>query len=43
MLNKKGSVIDIAFLIVVVIGLSIFILIVGKVFPAITSQIKTTI
>lgn len=42
MLNKKGSVIDIAFLIVVVIGLSIFILVVGKVFPAITAQIKTT-
>jgi len=38
-LNKKGSIIDVAFLLVAVLGLAIFILIVGYVFPQITSQI----
>jgi len=40
--NKKGSIVDIAFILVAILGLAIFILIVGYVFPQITSQIKTS-
>jgi len=40
--SKKGSIVDVAFVIVVLLGLAIFILIVGKVYPTITEQIKTT-
>ena len=39
MMNKKGSIVDIAFLLVTALGLGIFLLIVGYVFPQITSQI----
>lgn len=42
MIGKRGSIIDIAFLLVVAVGLGIFILVVGKVFPTITHQIKGT-
>ena len=38
--DKKGSIIDIAFLLVAILGVAIFILIVGYVFPQITSKIK---
>jgi len=38
--NKKGSIIDIAFLLVGIFGLAFFILIVGYVFPQITDKIK---
>jgi len=37
--NKRASIVDVAFLLVVVLGLGIFILVVGKVFPMITDQI----
>jgi hypothetical protein len=39
MLGKRGSIVDIAFVLVAILGFAIFILIVGKVFPAITHQI----
>ncbi len=38
--QKKGSIVDIAFFLVVILGLAIFILIVGKIYPEITNQIK---
>lgn len=41
-LRKKGSIVDVAFLIVVLLGFSIFFLIVAKVFPTITNQISLT-
>jgi len=42
MLGKKGSIIDVAFLLIAILGLAIFILIVGYVFPQITTAIKTS-
>ena len=39
-IEKKGSIIDIAYLLVAILGIGIFILIVGYVYPQITSQIK---
>ena len=41
-LNKKGSIVDIGFLLVVLLGLGIFIMVVAKVFPMITSAIGDT-
>lgn len=38
--NKKGSIVDIAFLMVAIFGLAIFILVVGFVFPQITDKIS---
>ena len=40
--NKKGSIIDIAFLLVALLALGIFILVVAKVFPSITTQLAKT-
>jgi len=40
--NKRGSIIDIGFLLIAILGLALFILIVGYVFPQITSQVKTS-
>lgn len=37
--SKRASIVDVAFLLVVVLGLGIFIMVVGKVFPMITQQI----
>ena len=39
--SKKGSIIDVAFLLVAILGIAIFILIVGYIFPQITGAIKT--
>lgn len=41
-MTKKGSIIDVAFLLVAVLGLAIFILVVGYIFPQITAGIKTS-
>jgi hypothetical protein len=41
MLQKKGSILDIAFLLVFALGFAIFILIAGYIFPQITNEIKT--
>jgi hypothetical protein len=39
--SKKGSIVDVAFLLVAILGIAIFILIVGYIFPQITGAIKT--
>ena len=41
-MNIKGSIIDIAYLLVAILGTAIFILIVGYIYPQITAQIKTS-
>jgi len=41
-INKKGSAVDIAFLIVSAIGLAIFVMVIFKVFPAINTQLKAS-
>jgi len=40
--NRRGSIIDIAFLLIGILGLGILLLIIGYVFPQITGQIKAT-
>jgi hypothetical protein len=41
-INKKGSIVDIIFLIITLLGLAILIIVMMKVFPAITAQLKVS-